>query len=68
MYGTTIPPVASCGYDIRSVILRVEGVKMSENRLLRGVFEPKEGEVTESGRRGSGRMGCFILFTLHPIL
>jgi hypothetical protein len=31
------------------VILREEEVKMSGNRLLRGVFEPKKGEVTESG-------------------
>jgi hypothetical protein len=51
-YRTIILPVVLYGHETRSLTLREERrLRMSENRVLRGIFGPKRDEVTGVWRK-----------------
>ena len=52
MYKTITLPVVLCGFGTWSVTLREKDrLKVFENRVLRGLFEPKRDEVTGECRK-----------------
>jgi len=52
IYRTIIMPVVLYGCEIWSLTLREERrLRVSENRVLRGIFGPKRGEVTGEWRK-----------------
>jgi hypothetical protein len=52
IYGTVILPVVMYGCETLSLTLRVEhGLRVFKNRVLRRIFGPKRGEVTEEWRK-----------------
>jgi hypothetical protein len=67
IYSTTNLPFVLYGCETWSLTLREErGQRVFENRVLRGIFEPKRDEL-----RGSGEnyiMRSFIICTAHQIL
>ena len=67
IYRNIILPVVSCGCETWSLTLREErGLRVFENRVLRGIFEPKRDELTGSGENYI--MRSFIICTVHQIL
>jgi hypothetical protein len=64
LYTTIIVPVVSCGCETWSVTLREEyRLRVSENRVLRGIFGAKREEVAGE----NCIMRDFINCTLHQI-
>jgi len=52
LYRTIILPVVLYGCETWSLTLREEcRLRVFENRVLRGIFEPKRDEVTGEGRK-----------------
>jgi hypothetical protein len=65
IYRIIILPVVLYGSEIWSRTLRKKhGLRVSENRVLRGIFGPKRDEET----RETYIMRNFIIFTLHQTL
>ena len=55
------------GCETRSLTLREERrLRVFDNRVLRGIFEPKRDDVT--GDRENYIMRSLIIYTPHPIL
>jgi len=67
IYSTTNLPFVLYGCKTWSITLREErGLRVFENRVLRGIFEPKRDELTGSGENYI--MRSFIICTVHQIL
>jgi hypothetical protein len=67
MYQTIVLPVVLCGRKTCFVILREErGLRVFENRVLRGIFGSERDEVTGSGENYTLR--SLMIGTAHPLL
>jgi hypothetical protein len=67
IYSTTNLPFVLYGCETWSLTLREEcRLRVFENRVLRGIFEPKRDELTGSGENYI--MRSFIICTAHQIL